>query len=171
MIDRCTPPSRACPETYSAALYRHVGNMADSLGDLCISNLCKTRLPVYSIRTSFRPELVPERLERVLSRKGSDELPYVIATQLVDKLSEEGTLSARILSFLLSQSERRLGSLQLHLTQMTFDEFRRLPPISGLVDFDCSYVDHVTNALWEKFEPEPLVFALLRRDRFGQSCV
>ena len=128
-------------------------DMAASLSDLCLSNLCKTRLPVYSIRKSVRPQLVPERLERLLSRNGSGELPYPIVTQLVAKLSEEGTLSARILSLLLRQSRGRLRSLQLNLTQMTFDEFRRLPPIFGLVDFDCSYVDHVTNALWQNLCP------------------
>ena len=58
-----------------------------------------------------------------------------------------------MLELLLRQSRGSLGFLKLNLTQLTFDDFLRLPPLAYLVDFDCTNVDHVTDALWEKLTP------------------
>ena len=70
--------------------------------------------------------------------------------QLIERLSEKGALTVHMLKLLLRQSRGSLGFLKLNLTQLTFDDFLRLP---HLVDFDCTNVDHVTNALWEKLTP------------------
>ena len=124
-----------------------------TLRDLCLAFLCKPRPVTFSSKLTLPFQLIPDVLERFLANADEGGLPYTIVTQLVEHLSEKGILSARVLELLLRQSRGYLGSLRLSLTQLTFDEFLRLPPLAYLVNFDCTNVDHVTDALWEKLTP------------------
>ena len=124
-----------------------------TLRDHCLGILCKTRPITFSSTLTLPLQLIPDVLERLLVDRDEGGLPFTIVNQLVEHLSDKGILSAHILELLLRQSRGSLDTLHLSSTQLTFDDFLRLPPLAYLVDFDCTNVDHVTDALWEKLTP------------------
>eukprot|EP00118_Oscarella_pearsei_P014717 m.128262 g.128262 ORF g.128262 m.128262 type:complete len:809 (+) comp37947_c0_seq1:62-2488(+) len=126
-----------------------------TLRDLTLALLCKTRPPAFSTSLKAPYQLVPDLLECLLAGRNEADpriLPYVIVNQIVELLHEKGTLNEYILRLLLHQSRGHLTTLRLHLTQLTFDEFLNLPPITGLVEFDCTNIESVTDQLSEKLK-------------------
>ena len=128
-------------------------NHPKTLHDHCLAILCKTRPVAFSSKLTFPLQLIPDVLERLLVDRDEGGLPFTIVNQLVEHLSDKGILSVHVLELLLRQSRGSLDTLHLSSTQLTFDDFLRLPPLAYLVDFDCTNVDHVTDALWEKLTP------------------
>ena len=133
--------------------YEPVYHHPKTLRDHCLAILCKTRPITFSSTLTLPLQLIPDVLERLLVDRDEGGLPFTIVNQVVEHLSDKGILSAHILELLLRQSRGSLDSLHLSSTQLTFDDFLRLPPLAYLVDFDCTNVDHVTDALWEKLTP------------------
>lgn len=121
----------------------------DSLLTVCLQTLCRgevvaTRSVRMDADTSGSLQLVckPCLLETLLDAASpAVSLPKSLADRIIQMLADCGTLTARMLTLLLSPSVARISSLPLgQLTDLADCKFSNLPPLTGMKRINLMYV-------------------------------